>query len=255
MDYSVFVNEDIKTQHSSQAVRRREEAFQAQLAERRECLRARDAVGSVRDPTGPPSARRWAIIIDTSGSCTIHWAPPLVSPSQHQPRQQPQRRRRLAQKALPAPGSLAPILEDVSPPSPPSESLEVPIEYELEHYFPCVLHGRNAADEDVDDNEDAVTVAVQGPLPPSPSSRWRQNQGMGPWMEKLSKKTRVSLVLVCFLSIYICMISLCFKINLCSAYGLVTTFKRPLSKPMLSNSNEFICKYIYVDWLTLRWLL
>ena len=56
MDYSVFINEDMRTLHSSQAVRVREdEAFQARLAERRERLRASDAVGTVPDPTGPPA--------------------------------------------------------------------------------------------------------------------------------------------------------------------------------------------------------
>ena len=122
MNYSVFVNEDIRTQRSSQAIRRWEDEAFFRLAERREYLRVIDADGT---------------------------------------------------EGVASPSSLAPILEDVSPPSSPSESLEVPIEYELEQYFPRVLHGGNAADEDANDNEYGVIVAVQGPLSPSPLSRRR----------------------------------------------------------------------------------
>ena len=81
----------------------------------------------------------------------------------------------------------------------------MPIEYELEQYLPGVFTGRNAGDEDVDDDgEDAVIVAVQGPLPPSTSPRRRQDQGKGPRTKKKPKeKPRVSLMRVCLSYIYI----------------------------------------------------
>ena len=211
MDNSVFINEDMRTLHSSQAVRVREdEAFQARLAERRERLRASDAVGTVPDPTGPPPARRWAPLpssSSSSSSSTLQDPAPSAGPrprpwfsSVSAPNPGPAPAPSPAATAAAATAAAAAgaegvagpsSSEDVSPPSPPTESLAVPIEYELEQYLPGVFTGRNAGDEDVDDDdEDAVIVAVQGPLPPSPSPRRRQDQGKGPRTKKTPKKNR-----------------------------------------------------------------
>ena len=132
MDHSVFINEDMRTLHSSQAVRVREdEAFQARLAERRERQerRASDAVGTVPDPTGPPPARRWAPLSSSSSSSSSStlqdpapsagprprpWFPPFLhqtrAPPLHHPRRRRRRRRRrlllLGRKVLPVPALL-----------------------------------------------------------------------------------------------------------------------------------------------------
>ena len=219
----------MRTLHSSQAVRVREdEAFQARLAERRECLRASDAVGTVPDPTGPPPARRWAPLpssSSSSSSSTLQDPAPSAGPrprpwfsSVSAPNPGPAPAPSPAATAAAATAAAAAgaegvagpsSSEDVSPPSPPTESLAVPIEYELEQYLPgdphlaeirqkcrwwgCGWRRRRRGN-----------CGRSGPLTPIPLAQAAAGPGLGAPNEKKPKeKPRVSLMRVCLSYIYI----------------------------------------------------